>query len=350
MGQTRHRSLSWAIHNRFYGTPDHRFNDVIEGRGNFDRSGAFVRDSAIYNNYLAFANDDLIEIDGGQANVLVYDNEMTQGYCGISTAPNMIGPSYVFHNYIHDLGDERGKEWTAIKMGGLMSRPGGVTNVFENLIITNRNGIASSGVAGDSTYWVNAKNNIIITRSYNNMVGYGIYDKHLYEGSVFKNNLIYNTASNGPFVQAIIGDDFYHSWSEQADKIDDVLNSGSSLNLAIEPRFVIPNFSRSIQVSSTATSSELFELIDFNDKSVTSFDNQDLNGNYLIEDNGSTLRLTGNTWKTVEINHTILPQTVVEFEMRSNGMGEIAGIAFENDNTLTNSKLYKLTGSQILRA
>lgn len=332
--------------NRFYGTPDHRFNDVIEGRGNFDRSGAFVRDSAIYNNYLAFANDDLIEIDGGQANVLVYDNEMTQGYCGISTAPNMIGPSYVFHNYIHDLGDERGKEWTAIKMGGLMSRPGGVTNVFENLIITNRNGIASSGVAGDSTYWVNAKNNIIITRSYNNMVGYGIYDKHLYEGSVFKNNLIYNTASNGPFVQAIIGDDFYHSWSEQADKIDDVLNSGSSLNLAIEPRFVIPNFSRSIQVSSTATSSELFELIDFNDKSVTSFDNQDLNGNYLIEDNGSTLRLTGNTWKTVEINHTILPQTVVEFEMRSNGMGEIAGIAFENDNTLTNSKLYKLTGSQ----
>jgi UDP-glucuronate 4-epimerase len=33
--------------------------------------------------------------------------------------------------------NDRGIEWTAIKMGGLISRPAGITNLFENLIITN---------------------------------------------------------------------------------------------------------------------------------------------------------------------------------------------------------------------
>lgn len=51
--------------NRFYGSQDHRFNDVIEGRMNTERRGGFVKNSAIHGNYLAYANDDLIEIDGG---------------------------------------------------------------------------------------------------------------------------------------------------------------------------------------------------------------------------------------------------------------------------------------------
>jgi hypothetical protein len=292
--------LIWAYHpteayqgqyiirnNRFYGSPEHRFNDVIEGRKNFYRSGAFVRDSAIHNNYLAYANDDLIELDGGQSNVLFYDNELTQGYCGVSTAPNMLGPSYVFNNYIYDLGDERGKEWTAIKMGGLISRPAGITNLFENLIITNRNGVAASRVDSDSTFWLNAQNNIIITRRLNNMVGYGIYDKQFYEGSVFTNNVIYNMHYGAPYVQATIGDDFYHPWSEQADKINEIVYSNASFNLESDARFDIPNFSRKTMVtssdaafSSSSTSTESVELNNFNNKAITSFDAQDKDNNY----------------------------------------------------------------------
>jgi hypothetical protein len=37
---------------------------------------------------------------------------------------------------------------------------------------------------------------------------------------------------------------------------------------------------------------------------------------------------------------------MIEFEMKSNGAGEIAGIAFENDNKVTSSRLYKFAGSQ----
>jgi hypothetical protein len=37
---------------------------------------------------------------------------------------------------------------------------------------------------------------------------------------------------------------------------------------------------------------------------------------------------------------------MIEFEIKSNGTGEITSIAFENDNKLTNSRLYKFAGNQ----
>ena len=184
--------------NRLYGTSTHRFNDVIEGRYNASREGGFVRDSAIYGNYLAYANDDLIELDGGQQNVLVYNNEMTKGYAGVSVAPNRLGPSYIFHNYIHDLGDERGREWTAIKAGGLMSSPAGKTFILENYIITNRNALASSRFRGDNTMWVDVRNNIFITRNVGNMVGFSVQDAQKYEGSRFYHNIFYNLKTQAP--------------------------------------------------------------------------------------------------------------------------------------------------------
>ena len=339
--------------NRFYGAPEHRFNDVIEGRGNFDRAGAFVRDSAIYNNYLAYANDDLIEIDGGQSNVLVYNNEMTQGYCGISAAPNMIGPSYIFHNYIHDLGDERGKEWTAIKMGGIMTRPAGITNVFENLIITNRNGISASKVDNDDTFWVNAVNNIFITRDYGSQVGYGIYDKQLYAQSTFKNNVIYNTDVDIPVVKATIGDDFYHPMSEQPEEIAAVTQAGAAYRLNIDQRFLIPNFSL-VQSSSASADALAQETSADNSPApiyldaadVSSFDNQDSQGNYEITPEGSHITLYGNTWKSLTHSNIISPDTMVDVDVTHNGLGEIIGMGFETDNALTNWRLFKFFGSQ----
>lgn len=336
--------------NRFYGTPENRFNDVIEGRSNFRRSGAFVRDSAIYNNYLAYANDDLIEIDGGQANVLVYNNEMTQGYCGISTAPNMIGPSYVFHNYIHDLGDERGKEWTAIKMGGIMTRPAGITNVFENLIINNRNAISASKVDNDDTFWVNALNNIFINRDYGSTVGYGIYDKQLYALSNFKNNVIHNTDVSIPVVRATIGDDFYHPMSELPEEIATVETAGSAYQLTIESRFLIPNFSLpqngTTDNNTGPPSATALTPIDLGNLSVSSFDGQDRQQDYAISAQGTQITLDGNTWKSLAYTDIISPDTVIEVDVTHNGIGEIIGMGFETDNALTNYRLFKFFGSQ----
>jgi hypothetical protein len=74
------------------------------------------------------------------------------------------------------------------------------------------------------------------------MVGYGIYVKQFYECSVFKNNVIYNMTYGAPYVQASIDDDFYHPWSEQADKINEIVYSNASFNLESDARFDIPNF------------------------------------------------------------------------------------------------------------
>lgn len=229
--------------NRFYGSAENRFNDVIEGYGNRRSTGAFVRDSAIYDNYLAFANDDIIEMDGGQSNVLFYNNEVTQGYCGVSVAPNMKGPSYIFNNHIHNLGDERGKMWAAIKMGGLFSSPAGITHVFHNVIDVSANGIASAGFGGDKTFWTHSQNNIIFSSSYSkNSLGYGILDTNKYKKSQFVNDLIFNKKVKRAMVSADVSNVHPHRFSYENDK-DIQRPTESSAILSIGKPFYIPNFS-----------------------------------------------------------------------------------------------------------
>jgi hypothetical protein len=237
--------------NKLYGTNELRFNDVIEGRKNTWRNGGFVRDSAIYGNYLAYANDDLIELDGGQRNVLFYDNELTQGYVGVSIAPNMLGPSYIFHNYIHDLGDQRKKEWTAIKTGGLLSKPSGKAFIIENLIVTNRNGIAASRVANDNTFWLDVRNNIIITRKNSNKVGYGIFDEQYYDGSIFLNNLIHNVSVGRPKTQFRETETSIHQLSYDVRFASSISDSENMQNTALpmSPEFVVPAISRPLKVN-----------------------------------------------------------------------------------------------------
>tara|TARA_B100000614_G_scaffold207834_1_gene190373 strand:+ start:16055 stop:18169 length:2115 start_codon:yes stop_codon:yes gene_type:complete len=179
-------------HNTFEGKPEHRYNDIIEGRYNGEFYGAFVRDSAIYNNTFKYSNDDVIELDGSQYNVLVYNNDMSHTYAGISAIPNRLGPSYIFNNYLHDLGDDTGKMWTAIKVGGLYTRPTGRVNIWQNYITVYRNAIAASRFEGNSAFWLDVQNNVFITRSANNTSGFGIYDIQPYALSIYKNNYDYN--------------------------------------------------------------------------------------------------------------------------------------------------------------
>ncbi|MHA2938275.1 right-handed parallel beta-helix repeat-containing protein [Vibrio sp. RC27] len=214
--------LAWASHpnselsgqvvlrnNHFYGKSDHRFNDVIEGYKNGYVYGGFVRDSAIYNNKLEYANDDIIEIDGGQSNVLLYNNDISNGYVGISAIPNVKGPSFIFNNHVYSLGDDSGKSWASIKLGGLKSRPKGKTNIFYNLIRTNSNGISYAGYLGDSSFWADARSNVIIHDFYSKNRGFSIYDKYPSGLSNFSNNYMFNIITKQPLFDAQIAADFY---------------------------------------------------------------------------------------------------------------------------------------------
>lgn len=235
--------------NRFFGTDTTRFNDVIEGISNFRRHGAFTRDSAIHDNYFAYANDDVIELDGGQHNVLLYRNELAHAYSGISVAPNMHGPSYIFHNYIHSLGDDRGKYWAAIKMGGLFEAPAGKTLVFENKIDlgnSNGNGIATGGVRGDVAYWTNTQNNVFVHRqAIENNFGHGIYDIEKYSINKFINDSFVNTVKDEPH--------WYGGFEATNLRPRTIFDAQEALELSdaepfeiisIQRAFVLPNFSR----------------------------------------------------------------------------------------------------------
>ncbi len=72
---------------------------------------------------------------------------------------------------------------------------------------------------------------------------------------------------------------------------------------------------------------------------------QDLSGTYSVEDGGATLRLTGNTWKKIDLPYTVTANTVIEFDFASSQQGEIHGIGFDNDNVLSEDLTFKLYGT-----
>ena len=107
--------LRW---NDIVGSDHNRWNDAIEGCENFGPAGGFNRDSDIYGNFCIFANDDCLEIDGGQQNVRVFRNRFESAACCVSCQGCMTSPSYVFDNLLFPTCDEVGWGGHSIKTGG----------------------------------------------------------------------------------------------------------------------------------------------------------------------------------------------------------------------------------------
>ncbi len=88
------------------------------------------------------------------------------------------------------------------------------------------------------------------------------------------------------------------------------------------------------------------DSLDFNALTITSFANQDNAGDYSVVNGGAGLSLQNNTWKSVSLNYTVTASTVIEFDFSSSSQGEIHAIGFENDNTLTANRYFKVHGTQ----
>ncbi len=86
--------------------------------------------------------------------------------------------------------------------------------------------------------------------------------------------------------------------------------------------------------------------IDFDDFQINSFSNQDSSGNFSVQNNGASLSLQNNTWKYIALNYNVTANTVLEFEFSGSSQGEIHGIGFENDNSLTSSRYFRVYGTQ----
>ena len=91
------------------------WNDGVAGNHNFDLDGGLNRDCDVYGNFIAFANDDAIELDGGQQNVRFFRNLIENCFMGVSIQGCMTGPSYIFENRIVDMYNEFMFRSSAIK-------------------------------------------------------------------------------------------------------------------------------------------------------------------------------------------------------------------------------------------
>ncbi len=129
-----HPESTVVRYNDFIGSDKHRWNDAIEGAGNFYKNGGFNRDADIYGNMMIFANDDCIEIDGGQQNVRVFLNKFEGALCSVSIQGCMAGPSYVFRNLIVNMGDEFGTAGQIIKTSSHYAGKDAVSFILNNTV------------------------------------------------------------------------------------------------------------------------------------------------------------------------------------------------------------------------
>ena len=167
------RSLGNLVirYNDVIGTEEYRFNDAIESYGNDRMWGGLTKDADVYGNILAFCEDDGIELDGGACNVRVFGNLIEDSYCGLSVAPTIVGPAYVYQNIVTNLRDSQNNSFTGVKTGGGSTYSKGTSFLFSNtFVLTDEysnncpRGIGGGGFGDDSNnemFRMTTRNNVI---------------------------------------------------------------------------------------------------------------------------------------------------------------------------------------------
>ena len=87
-------------------------------------------------------------------------------------------------------------------------------------------------------------------------------------------------------------------------------------------------------------------FIDFNSNPTSSFSNQDGSGSVSIGGGGTSLTLSGNRWRYINLPYTITSSTVLEFDFSSTAEGEIHGIAMEENLGHSSNRVFQLYGTQ----
>jgi len=100
-------------------------------------------------------------------------------------------------------------------------------------------------------------------------------------------------------------------------------------------------------ISVTISPMGLPDVIDWNTMSTVAYSNQDNTGTFEVQDGGLTFFMEGNRWRRTTDTFTITPFTLLEFEFQSDSQGEIHGIGFDEDDTLTNDlRIFRIYGTQ----
>ncbi len=91
-------------------------------------------------------------------------------------------------------------------------------------------------------------------------------------------------------------------------------------------------------------------VIDFRDYMVSPYGvNQDGDGgdptSFTVSPDGIELTITGNSWKSIPISYSLTSNTVLSFEFRSDNIGELHGIGFDNNSDHNGNFVYQVAGN-----
>lgn len=139
-------------YNEMYSDLDHMYNDIVGGGSNGSYRGSPSHDSDIYGNIVSHCWDDGLEVEGGNRNVRVWGNYITQAAMMIGNAPTSIGPLYIWGNVV-----ER-SQWRPDYTGGYFLKMGfansedwmtGHTYIFHNTIFAGDKLLPTGGFGGN---------------------------------------------------------------------------------------------------------------------------------------------------------------------------------------------------------
>lgn len=86
--------------------------------------------------------------------------------------------------------------------------------------------------------------------------------------------------------------------------------------------------------------------INFNDTPIVSYGGNQDQGSATILDNGETVRLQNNAWKAILLDYEVTENTIISFDFGSTQQGEIHGIGFDNNNSISSNRTFRLFGTQ----
>ena len=86
--------------------------------------------------------------------------------------------------------------------------------------------------------------------------------------------------------------------------------------------------------------------LDFNAQFIRNYDPADEDrGNFQVLDDGATFLVSNNGWKAIEFDYTIRPETILEFDFRSDLQGQRHGIGFDSDLDEDRDQAFQLFGT-----
>jgi hypothetical protein len=159
-------------YNECWSDMEHMYNDIIGGGSNGSFRGAPGADSDIYGNLISHCWDDGLEVEGGNRNVRVWGNHITQSMMMIGNAATSIGPLYIWRNVVSISQSQPGAGGgNFLKMGYANSEDWmtGHMYIFHNTMFGSNEWLPKGGLGADRIVkHVVSRNNILHVRSPDN--------------------------------------------------------------------------------------------------------------------------------------------------------------------------------------